>query len=127
MNRRGMTLLELSALIGISSLVLGGVGAVLGRLQRLAAADRGNGVRSELACDQLRRDLAGGVPRPAADGLDVQRGPRGIRWRLAAGELQRDGRPMLAATAFTAATADGWLVVTIAPRGLPARRIEVRP
>ncbi len=127
MTRHGLTLMELMASIMIASLVMTGVLAVLRPLQRLAAIDTARGVRAELACDQLRRDLLGGVPTAIPDGVQVQRGTQRILWQVAEGQLLRDARPMVAVTDFTQAQRAGRLVITLTPLGLSVREIEVQP
>ena len=53
----GMSFIEMAAVISITGFILGGSMAILRQLQRLAQADTARGVRAELTCDQLRRDL----------------------------------------------------------------------
>ncbi len=125
--RCAMTLMELMAMLAIAGLVVGGVMTVFRPLQRMAGVDTARGVRAELACSQLRRDLVGSVITTTTDTLHIRHGTQKIVWHLADGELLRGERPMLAATRFAPALVDGWLVVAITPLGLPERRIEALP
>ena len=123
----GMTLIEMAAVLAISGVILGGSMAVLRQLQRLADADTAKGTRVECACDQLRRDLAHGAVEVLPDGLQIQAGDQQLRWRLIEGHLERDGRQMLAADRFDVQLHPPLVIVTIAPAGLPVRRIEALP
>lgn len=122
-NRRtaGMTLMEMSAVIALSGTLLGGTFGVLSRLQRLAGADTARGTRAELACDQVRRDLATGPVTVIPGGMQIGALP----WRVIDGQLLRGERQMLGVSRFDLTTASGRQTVTIVPVGLPARHIEV--
>jgi hypothetical protein len=117
----GMSLLELSALIAVSGLLLSGTVNILTRLQRMSAVDTTHGTRAELTCDQLRRDLAEGPATPIPGGVLVGH----IAWRSSDGYLVRGERQMLRVGRFEVAEVAGSLTLTIVPVGLPARQIEV--
>ncbi len=124
--RRGSTLVEMTAMIGIAALLFAGAFEALTRLQRLATADPQLGTRAELACAQLRRDLATGQARRAGAALQVSPAPgrSAVLWQVEDGQLVRDGRLQLAVTAFTVEEDAGGVTVALTPAGLPARRIE---
>lgn len=122
--RSGMSLPEMAAIISISGLILGGSMPVLRHLQHLAQADTARGVRAELACDQLRRDLVHAKVEIIPDGLQITTGEQKFRWQMEDGHLERNGRQMLAADRFTTESDARRLTILIAPVGLPTRRIE---
>lgn len=119
--RRGATLVEMAAMLGIAATILAGAFDGMVRLRRLAAADPAIGTRAELVCSLLRRDLAAGAVR--RDGAELRTAK--ARWQVEDGQLLRDGRLQIRVAAFAVEEADGRLAVLITPVGLPARRIEV--
>lgn len=131
MNRHqvtsGMSLIEMAAVISITGFLLGGSMTVLRNLQRLAQADTARGVRAELACDQLRRDLAHASVEIVADGVQIQIRDQTVQWRLNAGHLERNGRQMLAVDRFDTQSHPPRLSLIITPTGLPTRQIESSP
>lgn len=122
-----MTLFEMAAIIAVSGLILGGSVQVLMRLQRLADVDTARGVRAEMASDQLRRDLARGKVEVIPGGLTIAVEKQILQWTLHDGQLERNGRQVLAVNGFDAAQIEHRMVITIKPIGLPSRRIESSP
>lgn len=122
MSRRGTTLIEMLAVIGVILPISGLAMGAAGQLGRWTPA--GDGRLAELVCLQLRRDAAGGA---RIDGAELVAGGR--RWQVADGWLCRDGAQRLRVEAA------GWTVdgstIAVQVRGmrLPARTIElaVRP
>lgn len=123
--RRGMTLIETSALITIAGIILGGGVGVIRSLHRLASADTAAGTRAEQACALLRRDLAAGTAGVDGRSLRIVRGDgRATVWSRDGGSLLRDGRILAGVSAFAPAIVDGRACIDLTPAGLPPRRIE---
>lgn len=123
--RRGSTLVELAALLGVSGVVIAGGIGVIRPLHRLASADAGAGTRAEQACALLRRDLAAGGARIDGAAVRIARGdgPETV-WAVEDGHLLRNGRILLPVVAFAPTTRAGLFSIDITPTDLPARRIE---
>lgn len=123
--RRASSLIELAAAIAIAGAVIAAAGTGLGRLRRLADADVQLGARAERVCLQLRRDLAAGPAQWRDGALRIATGAREVEWRVESGRLLRNGCLQVAVLGFAVEPMPAGLAVTVAPPGLPPRRIEV--
>jgi hypothetical protein len=116
--RAGILLAELAGYLVVTVSLLGTAGVLLGGMLRAQSA-YGEGLRCDLACERLRRDLAAGG---ALDGDGLRIGS--VRWTVQDGRLVRGAIPLLAVRSATwKPSADGW-VVTITPEHGAARTIR---
>jgi len=117
MNRRGTTMIEMLAVIGLVLPIAVLAMEIAGRLTRPVSAD---GRLADLVCLQLRRDAGAGAAL-AADGLRA--GTR--QWRLEDGWLCRDGAQRLRVETAGWQQTGGVVTVRLRPSGLPERILEL--
>lgn len=112
--RSGLLLLELAGYLVVTVSLLSTAGVLLAGMLRGRSA-HGEGLRCDLACERLRRDLATGA---TMDGESLRAGP--ARWTVGDGQLQRNGTPLVAvaATAWKR-SADGWTIIITPRHGTP--------
>lgn len=116
--------MEMTALITLSGVLMAGVLEVQGQMRRWSEVDTAIGIRAEIACRQLRQDMAWGRAESTADGLWISGTEGVVAWTFRNGEVQRNGRPMAAVKTWQISLQDRQWRISFTPPGLPARTIE---
>ncbi len=118
-GRAGLLLVELAGYLVVTVSLLGTAGVLLAGMLRARSA-YGEGLRCDLACERLRRDLAAGG---ASEDGGLRAGA--VRWSVQDGRLMRGTIQLLAVRSATwERSADGW-IIAITPEHGAARTISV--